>query len=191
MIISRILAPVHSLGPDERIVLWVQGCKKRCIGCIAEDLQEKSGKSIGDDTLAMLLIRLSSIKNCKAITISGGDPFEQSVSLLTLLQTVRNVFDDILVYTGYTIEEIQNGCEGTNGVKCLDYIDVLIDGRYVDELNTSECVMRGSSNQKIHFLNKSLKQKYSEYMAKGRIIENFVLDDTTIVTGIVDREGKG
>lgn len=77
---------------------------------------------------------------------------------------------------------------GNEAKKCLDYIDVLIDGRYIEALNYKECVLRGSANQSIHFIKKDLAPIYAVYMRQGRILESFVHNQSTIVTGILNRE---
>ena len=188
MLIARILSPVHSLGPGDRVCLWTQGCKKRCKGCISPELQPYSGNEIDEDVLAKILIQVARKNNCTGITISGGDPLEQSQALLKLLTLLRNEFDDILVYTGFELQDIQDGLVGIETKKCLDYLDVLIDGKYIDELNYKDCVLRGSSNQNIHFINKGLAPIYAEYMKQGRILESFVHNQNTIVTGIFNKE---
>lgn len=188
MLIARILSPVHSLGPGDRVCLWTQGCKKRCKGCISSELQPYSGNEIDEDVLAKILIQVARKNNCTGITISGGDPLEQSQALLKLLTLLRNEFDDILVYTGFELQDIQDGLVGIERKKCLDYLDVLIDGKYIDELNYKDCVLRGSSNQNIHFINKGLAPIYAEYMKQGRILESFVHNQNTIVTGIFNKE---
>lgn len=188
MLIARILSPVHSLGPGDRVCLWTQGCKKRCKGCISPELQPYSGNEIDEDVLAKILIQVARKNNCTGITISGGDPLEQSQALLKLLTLLRNEFDDILVYTGFELQDIQDGLVGIEAKKCLDYLDVLIDGKYIDELNDKDCVLRGSSNQNIHFITKELAPIYAEYMKQGRILESFVHNQNTIVTGIFNKE---
>lgn len=188
MLIARILSPVHSLGPGDRVCLWTQGCKKRCRGCISPELQPYSGNEIDEDVLAKILIQVARKNNCTGITISGGDPLEQSQALLKLLTLLRNEFDDILVYTGFELQDIQDGLVGIDAKKCLDYLDVLIDGKYIDELNYKDCVLRGSSNQNIHFITKGLAPIYAEYMKQGRILESFVHNQNTIVTGIFNKE---
>ena len=190
MRIGRILSPVHSLGPGERLCVWTQGCSKKCIGCISPELQELSGLDVDEETLWKLMSKIADKNNCTGMTVSGGDPMEQPDSLLMLLDKARNRFEDILVYTGFSIDEIRQGCAGRSGIKCLDYIDVLIDGRYVKELNTADCVLRGSSNQKIHYLNDKLKPIYEEYMKKGRIVETFIHNQETIITGILNEEAN-
>ena len=188
MLIARILSPVHSLGPGDRVCLWTQGCKKRCKGCISPELQPYSRNEIDEDVLAKILIQVARKNNCTGITISGGDPLEQSQALLKLLTLLRNEFDDILVYTGFELQDIQDGLVGIEAKKCLDYLDVLIDGKYIDELNYKDCVLRGSSNQNIHFITKGLAPIYAEYMKQGRILESFVHNQNTIVTGIFNKE---
>lgn len=188
MLIARILSPVHSLGPGDRVCLWTQGCKKRCKGCISPELQPYSGNEIDEDVLAKILIQVARKNNCTGITISGGDPLEQSQALLKLLTLLRNEFDDILVYTGFEFQDIQDGLVDIEAKKCLEYLDVLIDGKYIDELNYKDCVLRGSSNQRIHFINKGLAPIYAEYMKQGRILESFVHNENTIVTGIFNKE---
>lgn len=188
MLIARILSPVHSLGPGERVCIWTQGCSKRCKGCISPELQPFSGKEIDESVLANIIIQVARNNGCKGITLSGGDPFEQPQALLKLLMLLRENFDDILVYTGFELTDIQSELMGTAAKKCLDYLDVLIDGRYIDELNFQDCALRGSTNQKIHFFNKGLVSVYDEYMRQGRILESFVHNQDTIVTGIFNKE---
>lgn len=188
MKIARLLAPVHALGPGERICLWTQGCKKRCNGCIAPELQPFIGNDIEENVLSQMILRVAKSKSFSALTISGGDPFDQAVSLLELLKLLRPHFEDILVYTGYEIDAVKKGCVGKAGIACLRYIDVLIDGKYIDELNTPNCILRGSLNQQIHFLNSALTQRYTEYLNAGRIIEHFTHNNTTILVGILSKE---
>ncbi len=191
MIIERLLSPVHSLGPGERVCLWTRGCSKNCPGCISPELQNPEGNNADERILAQILIQVAKAGGCDGLTVSGGDPFEQPESLLLLLSLVREHFKDILVYTGYTLEEIKKGKALEAGIRCLEYIDVLIDGRYVKAKNRPDCILRGSTNQKIHFLNDENKKRsslYEEYMKKGRIIESFVHNDCTVLTGILNED---
>ena len=93
-----------------------------------------------------------SIKNSSAtgVTISGGDPFEQPEELFYLLTKIKqlDLSDGVIVFTGFTIDEIRVR-EELN--KSLDYIDVLIDGLYIEEKRISSG-LAGSSNQQFHFL---------------------------------------
>ena len=188
MLVARILSPVHSLGPGERVCIWTQGCSKRCKGCISPELQPFCGKEIDESVLAKIIIQVAQKNVCQGITLSGGDPFEQPQALLRLLKLVRNDFEDILVYTGFEFPDIQSGSIGNDAKMCLDFLDVLIDGKYIEELNFEDCILRVSSNQNIIFLNKRFIPIYGEYMKQGRILENFVHNQDTIVTGIFNKE---
>lgn len=168
--------------------LWTQGCRKRCDGCISPDLQHPRGTVVDNPKLATVILQIAKKGCCTGLTISGGDPFEQAEDLLELLGLLRSAFDDILVYTGYTLDEIRAGCAGEAGRACLPYIDVLIDGRYERRLNTRDCVLRGSRNQIIHYLTAEKEPSYIEYMQRGRIIESFVHDGKAILTGILNEE---
>ncbi len=188
MVIGRLLSPVHSLGPGERVCLWTQGCSKKCFGCISPELQPSCGNRIDNLKLSQIIIQIAKKGECSGLTVSGGDPFEQSDDLLEVLKLTRESFGDVLVYTGFTLDEILDGNAGDSAKECLKYIDVLIDGRYEKKLNTPDCILRGSGNQVIHFLNEEKKELYIEYMKKGRIIESFVHGDKTIITGILNEE---
>lgn len=185
MQLARLVSPVTTLGPGKRVGVWVQGCSKKCKGCISIEMQKKDiFKDVPVNILVELIKAEAKRNGCKGVTISGGDPFEQAEELSVLLEKLRTHFDDILVYTGFTFEEI-NMSEVMK--KCLENIDVLIDGKYIEEKNTSESVLRGSYNQKIIFLNKKVKQSYKVYMKSGRCIEAFVHENKVIIVGIQNR----
>lgn len=188
MIIGRILSPVYALGPGARIALWVKGCSKNCPECMSADLQDMNGENVEEDSLAKAVLHLAKMNDIRSLTISGGDPFEQAESLKKFLSIIRGYFKDILVYTGFTLEEIMQGVSGKNGIDCLDLIDVLIDGRYEEANNMADCVLRGSTNQNITFLNKNVEEIYLEYMRMGRMVETFLHNDETIVVGILNKE---
>lgn len=185
-----MLSPVHSLGPGERVGLWLQGCARDCPGCISPELRPAAGPETEEGLLADILLRTASLGKCPGLTVSGGEPFLQARALLRLLGLVRGGFEDILVYTGYTLEELRRGACGPAGEKCLEQIDVLIDGPYVRERNRPDCVLRGSDNQIIHYLNPKAAGRYGAYLARGRILESFSHNGAVILTGIQDRRDE-
>lgn len=178
---------MHSLGPGERVCLWLQGCLRDCPGCISPELQPDAGPETPVELLADLLTRTACRSSCCGLTISGGEPFLQAPELLRLLALVRDGLQDILVYTGYTLTQLRDGACGTAGRDCLSYIDVLIDGPYRQECNRPDCVLRGSENQVIHYLNPGLTRRYEAYLAQGRILESFSHGGDVVLTGILDR----
>lgn len=187
MIVGRMAAPLHSLGPGNRVVIWLQGCSRHCSGCISPELQPFGGTDIDEHDLLCILQNALANANCDGLTVSGGEPFEQPEALERLLRLARPYFKDILVYTGYSIEAIRAGECGMGGIRALGYVDVLIDGPYVDQLNTADCVLRGSENQKIHFLSPEHMDKYRDYLSCGRVVESYLHDGKLYITGIMNR----
>ena len=177
MYIARILYPVEVLGPGKRIGIWFSGCSHGCVGCSNPELwqqQEKYKISIGD--VLSLIHQISDANPVDGFTITGGDPIEQSEDLSLLLKELKTISDDILVYTGFGIEELTE--------KQLENISVLIDGKYVEELNDNS-LLRGSSNQRIHILDKKHQSKYETYLnSETNKIQNFTTNDGIVSVGI-------
>ena len=136
--------------------------------------QEKQKISI-EDVIA-LIHKISDSNPVDGFTITGGDPMEQSDDLSLLLRALKQIRDDILVYTGYEMEELNE--------KQLENISVLIDGKYKEELNNNS-LLRGSSNQRIHILEESQRDKYENYLnTESNKIQNFTTNDGVVSVGI-------
>jgi anaerobic ribonucleoside-triphosphate reductase activating protein len=133
--------------------------------------------------------KIADIHPVDGITISGGDPLEQAEELCLLLELVHPMIHDILVYTGYTLDEAKEILPGTYS-RIAQNIGALIDGRYVDELNDSKTPLMGSTNQALHFFDESLKVKYERYTAGGRQIQNVYFDEKLLSVGIHNREAQ-
>ena len=134
-------------GPGDRFVIWTQGCRKMCKNCYNPETWSHYRNNLIDIDLLVEEIKNSSTTG---VTISGGDPFEQPEELFYLLGEIKqlDLSDGVIVFSGYTIDEIRVREELR---KCLDYIDVLIDGLYIDEKRITNG-LAGSSNQEFHFL---------------------------------------
>lgn len=177
MYIARILYPVEVLGPGKRIGIWFCGCKHKCNGCSNPELWKFDEKY--KTTIKHVLDLISQINSCNQIdgfTITGGDPMYQYNDLMNLIPQLKKISNDILVYTGFTINELHN--------YNLHGISVLIDGRYIEKLNNG-ALLRGSSNQNIHILERDQEEKYKLYLKteKNRI-QNFITVDGVISVGI-------
>ena len=185
MLVARMIAPIHTLGPGSRIGLWIQGCSKNCQGCISKELQRfDERKNIPVDMLVSLIRQEADRNNCNRITISGGDPFEQPEELYELLFQIRKRFEDILVYTGYTMQEIEASVIMR---ACIPLIDVLVDGRYVENENTGRSRIYGSDNQKMIIRNEKLAKDYEEFEKGEHVLETFIHNDKVITVGIQER----
>lgn len=185
MQIARVIYPVKTLGPGERLVIWTVGCSKKCENCISKELWEKEeNKELDISAFFTSLLKTIEGKVIDGITISGGDPLEQKDELLKLLPKLKGISDDILLYTGYTHKEITDNLDN-NELKLLkENVSVLIEGRYINELNDNQCVLRGSTNQKILFFNQEIEDKYKTYIDGKRTIQNFYMNEGLISVGI-------
>lgn len=183
MLISLIKYPVNTLGPGNRIGIWTSGCNKNCPGCMSsfsKDFDSRKEKSIG--SIIKEIKRFAEQNDVDGITISGGEPFEQKDILQLLIQLRKIGIEDILVYTGFLIEEISSQKDA------LKYIDVLIDGPYIDELNDNK-PLRGSSNQRIFIFNKKLKEKYLSYLKHPRKFDICFENEIVTIIGILPKGG--
>ena len=190
MLIHRILYPIISLGPGSRLVIWTQGCSKKCPGCISPEMQRfDGGFRIPAKQLIEQIREGLGDTVPDGVTISGGDPFEQPEELLELLQGLQTVSEDILIYTGYRYSELQKlfGEEYLSQIK--RFAAVLIDGRYIDGLNDNRCPLRGSTNQQLLYLKESYRDRYERFCAQGRIVENIYDGAGRLITvGILNKE---
>jgi anaerobic ribonucleoside-triphosphate reductase activating protein len=152
MSVLRLFAlawPVTALGPGNRAVLWVAGCPRDCPGCISPEMQpQDAGEDLPVSALAARLERIAA--PLEGITISGGEPFDQAKALADLLDRLRVIRPDwnVLVYTGYVIEELR---ADTGRAALLDFVDILADGPYRQELPRNH-PLTGSVNQRVHYL---------------------------------------
>lgn len=139
--------PVTALGPGQRAVLWVAGCGRGCVGCISPEMQPvDSGRAVPVERLLDHVLRI--YPSLDGLTISGGEPFDQAEALAAFLRALRveRPAWTIIVYSGYTIEEIR-----ANAARAalLNVIDVLIDGPYRREIPRVH-PLTGSGNQRVH-----------------------------------------
>ncbi len=134
------------LGPYERAALWVFGCCFDCDGCIAH--RYKSGTCLSASANEMAEWFLSTGK--EHLTISGGEPFLQSEALAEMIAIIRRNRDTgVIIYTGFTLEELSGRAQTDSGVSALlQAADILIDGRYIRELDDERPYI-GSSNQRV------------------------------------------
>ena len=184
MMTARILSPVLTLGPGRRIAVWVCGCKRRCIGCANPELWAfDSSKEISVEQLEQLIRSMSVHSETDGITITGGEPFDQPGELAALVRVLHKITGDILVYTGYTLAEL-NEMQDNAVIETLSRIAALIDGRYIEERNNG-VRLRGSDNQVIHILNECYRNIYQSEIDEGKNeIQNFPVDGGVISVGI-------
>jgi len=94
---------------------------------------------------------------CHGVTLSGGEPFLQAVELLPFVKALKERGYEVASYTGFLYEDLLNGTEATR--ELLGYLDVLIDGPFVESEKSLELNFRGSRNQRIINVPESLKAR--------------------------------
>lgn len=189
MNVARILYPVEVLGPGKRLGIWLVGCHRQCPECSNPELwEEKSYYEVNLQDLFQIIMPILIQRRVDGIVITGGEPFNQAEELVSMLKSLERYNDDIMVYTGYTLDELKN--KDIYSKECLAHIGVLIDGPYINKLNNG-AAMRGSANQKIHILKESLKAKYKVYLSNYKnLIQNFMTQDGLVSVGIHKRNFK-
>lgn len=171
--------PVTALGYGRRIGVWFQGCRKRCGNCISPEFQSREG---GLNRTAKEILDIAG-KEAKVdgLTVSGGEPFDQPEGLLELVKEYKKrVNGDILVFTGYTLDELHG--QGSAAIEeVLDNIAVLVDGAYVEEENNG-IGLRGSGNQRIYVRNYG--ERYAGAESAARNMQCVLMEDRLWMIGI-------
>ena len=145
-------------GPGIRTTLFVSGCTHNCEGCFNKEQQDfnygnKFTKETEDE-----FIQLTKNNQIKGVNILGGEPMQQIMddTLLNLLKRIKLETDKpIWLWSGYTFEEIVNN---PKRLEILREVDVLIDGKFQADKRDIMLKYRGSSNQRVIDVKKSLEQ---------------------------------
>jgi anaerobic ribonucleoside-triphosphate reductase activating protein len=183
--ISRVHFPVTTLGPGRRLGIWFQGCSIRCPGCISDD-SWATGRGLID--LDEFVERLDAwLPDCDGITISGGEPFDQSDALIGLLTRLRmKAGADILVYSGHPLERLSETLQRMVGL-----IDALITDPYLVEAPQS-LPIRGSDNQRLHLLTLLGRERFAAFEAAENRAQTFDVmfdDDGSVWLAGIPRRG--
>lgn len=144
-------------GPGVRYTIFTQGCKHNCPGCHNPSTHSFTGGK--DYSVSSIYKDILENKNIDGVTLSGGDPLYQVESCLVLAKKIKDNTDlDIWCYTGFTFEELLES-KDEYVHKLLNYIDVLVDGMFDISQKSAELQFRGSHNQRVIDVKKSLEQK--------------------------------
>jgi len=210
--IHQFLPVSYANGPGCRAVLWVQGCPLHCPGCFNPNTHAfGQGQWVRVDELAARISALG--PGLEGISISGGEPLMQAPALVELLRHIkRHTLLSVILFTGYTWAETQSLlCRSPESSKdkpaslpqppthdrtfkvpdsalprvpsLLDYVDVLIAGRYSQPLRVATG-LRGSTNKTIHFFTNRYSLHDIESVPAAEII--IYPDGGIIASGIAD-----
>lgn len=140
-------------GEGVRVSLFVSGCRLKCPCCFNKQQQNfKYGELFTSQILEKIKEEVSQ-DYITGLSVLGGEPLDP-LNYRTVLNICKCIKEDtgksVWVWTGYTKEEL----EARDATEIFKYIDVLVDGRYVKELREANLEWRGSSNQRVIYLNK-------------------------------------
>lgn len=142
-------------GPGVRTTIFLTGCTLNCKNCFNKEYQNFNFGKVFDEKAFAELMDCLNDDNIRGLSVLGGEPFDNLGGLNDLIKNVRERSEkDIWVYSGYTFEELVQK-DGTMDV--LKNIDVLVDGRFVEELKDLKLKFRGSSNQRIIDMKRTLE----------------------------------
>lgn len=152
-------------GPGVRVSLFVSGCRNHCKNCFNPETWDFCyGQPFTEETEKSIIKGLEPA-HIKGFTLLGGDPFEpeNAAALAPFLERLRKIYPkkSFWCYTGYDYEkDLLTGKKGDidTVLRILNCMDVLVDGRFVEELKDLNLRFRGSSNQRVILLKPSLEQ---------------------------------
>ena len=141
-------------GEGVRTVVWTQGCPHKCPGCHnASTWDFDEGALIDVDDV---ISELKKIRNQDGITLSGGDPVCQADACYEISKAAHEMGMNVWCYTGFTYEAM---LANPKARRLLDEVDVLVDGKFILEEKSYDLYFRGSRNQRIIDVVKSLEQQ--------------------------------
>ena len=137
-----------SNGTGFRTVLYVSGCSMRCKGCFNSETWDKDSGKLFDENAKQEVLDSLNHPYIAGITFSGGHPLEpyNLPEVVELMKEIKSTYPtkDIWVYTGYEFSAVQR-----LSPEVLQYTDVIVDGRFIEDLKDITLKFRGSSNQNI------------------------------------------
>lgn len=144
-------------GPGIRFVVFCQGCPHHCKNCHNQETHDFNGGY--DCKVSKILDAIDQNHLLSGVTFSGGEPLCQPKGFLELAKGIKERNLNIIMYSGYTFEQIMEVYHRNAVLKeLLEHIDILIDGQYDENFRDLTLLFRGSSNQRVIDVKKSLKE---------------------------------
>ncbi|MDO4710339.1 MAG: anaerobic ribonucleoside-triphosphate reductase activating protein [Peptostreptococcaceae bacterium] len=142
-------------GEGIRTSIFVTGCTHDCKGCFNKEYQDFQAGELWTDRETDRVIGYLKDPVIKGLSLLGGEPFQNACELAEVLRAIKKECDkDIWVYSGYTYEQI---CADNKMRALLELCDVLVDGLFVEEKKDLRLRFRGSSNQRVLDIHRSLE----------------------------------
>lgn len=133
-------------GPGYRLAVFTQGCPHGCPGCHNPQTHDFAGGKLRDTEDVIALLGRDPL--VRGVTLTGGEPMMQAQACCEIAKAARACGMNVWCYTGYTLEQLL-GENDPQRMRLLSLIDVLVDGRYVAHERSLELLYRGSKNQRL------------------------------------------
>lgn len=170
-------------GPGERAVVHLAGCSVGCAGCFSPHTHPSEGSRVSSRLVSDVAKELLSYS--LGVTISGGEPTDQLPDLIVLLGLLRaGGCDDIVVFTGRTLEWLERKRPLWAVLTEMSLADVVVDGPYVATKHEEDEWMRGSTNQRVT----CLTSRWTEDDFRQRVTQIEIVDGRMVVTGFPSAE---
>ena len=142
-------------GPGFRVSIYVQGCNNHCPGCFNPETWDFQGGREFNNAVKSKFLELGKSKKIAGFSILGGEPLQQGKDMLDLVKEIKETYPDktIWMWTGCVYEELT-----PEQFEIVKYVDVLIDGRFDAKLKSLRSRYKGSSNQRVIDIAKTLKE---------------------------------
>lgn len=142
-------------GPGLRFTLFTQGCPHNCPGC--HNPQTHDFKGGYNASIKKIFAQIKANPLLSGVTFSGGEPFVQAKTLVPLAKMIKEAGLELACYTGFVFEQLVS--DQVKGAReLLNYIDVLIDGKFVLSQRSLDLAFKGSKNQRTINVPQSLKE---------------------------------
>lgn len=156
MNVHRVMESSTANGPGKRAVIWTQGCSLHCVGCFNPDTHQRDvGLEWSTLDLVFWVVSMKMRHGLDGVTISGGEPLQQSGQLLAFLEELHKAWPraSVGIFTGYTWKEAEANAEWS---KISAHLNFAVMGRYARKLKTKGSHLIGSANQKMYVINEHL-----------------------------------
>ena len=155
MNVAKIRKEDIANGPGVRVSIFVQGCSHHCDGCFNPETWNFQGGHVFNAQICNQFLDLATPKGICGISILGGEPLDQGEDMLKLVKAIRSKFGNtktIWMWTGYIYEELNDLQK-----EIVKQLDVLVDGPFIKEKKCPLKRFRGSSNQRIIDIKKTIE----------------------------------
>lgn len=156
-------------GEGIRTIIWTQGCPHHCPFCHNPETHSYEGGFLLD--IDSIKRKIDTLEGQDGITFSGGDPMEQAEACAELANYCHKKNLNVWCYTGYTFEELQEKAKKDSAIlKFLNEINVLVDGKFLIAEKSYDSLFRGSKNQRLIDVKKSLLQNKAVLYYPNKIV---------------------